>query len=285
MVNKKLFAEFLRVYAFQPATGFWRTVEVDVLKKFLPITGNCLDLGCGDGKLTSILYDGRVPTTLKLIGIDSDPDETGQASKFSFYNRVHTCYASSIPEESNSFDHAFSNSVLEHIQDIDKTVAEVSRVLKPGATFVFTVPSPEFHQCLYGPLSSKNSRDSYLKEIDKRLAHYRYWSADEWQDNLEKAGLKMEQIVNYFNCSEVQRWESISRFTAGVIYALGGRKYTPMESQKKLGLRQAQNRITLPRWLAWLLASLLSLGIRSSDNNQYGCLLVIARKKAGNQGK
>lgn len=284
MVNKNLFAEFLRVYAFQPATGFWRAVEVDILKKYIPMTGTCLDLGCGDGKLTSILYDGHVPATLMLIGIDSDPDETRHASTFSFYKRIHTCFASNIREDSNSFDHAFSNSVLEHIQDIEKTIAEVSRVLKPGGTFVFTVPSPGFHQCLYGPLNSRKSRDDYLKEIDKRLAHYRYWSTNEWQDNLEKVGMTMEQAVNYFNCPEVRRWESISRFTAGVIYALGRGKVTPMESQKKLGLRQAQNRITLPRWLAWLLASFLSIGVRSSSNNAYGCLLVIARKRGGDQG-
>jgi ubiquinone/menaquinone biosynthesis C-methylase UbiE len=281
MVNQNLFIEFLRVYAFQPATGFWRAVEVELLKKFLPLTGTCLDLGCGDGKLTSILYDGKVPATLNLIGIDNDSSETSQASTLPFYKRIHTCSASNIPEDSSSFDHAFSNSVLEHIQDIEATLAEVSRVLKPGGTFVFTVPSSGFHKCLYGPLNRKASRKDYLKEMDKRLAHYRYWSVEEWLNKLSKSGMVLEQTVDYFNCSEVQRWENISRFTAGIIYALGRRKNTPIEAQKKLGLRQAQNRIILPRWLARLLASFLSFGVKNSESNQNACLLILARKKAG----
>lgn len=281
MVNQNLFIEFLRVYAFQPATGFWRAVEVDVLRKFLPQSGTCLDLGCGDGKLTSILYDGKVPAALNLIGIDSDPDETSQAATFPFYKRIHTCFASNIPEDGNSFEHAFSNSVLEHIQDIEATLAEVSRILKPGGTFVFTVPAPGFHQCLYGPLHPKKSREDYLNEMDKRLAHYRYWSAAEWQENLSKVGMTLEQTVDYFNCPEVRRWETISRFTAGIIYALGRGKSTPIEAQKKLGLRQAQNRITLPRGIAWLIAAFLSMGVKNSESNQNSCLLILARKKTG----
>jgi ubiquinone/menaquinone biosynthesis C-methylase UbiE len=279
MVNQELFIEFLRVYAFQPATAFWRAVEVDVLRGFVPSTGTILDLGCGDGKLTSILYKQIATPNLIVVGIDGDKDETQQAAKIPLYRRVHTCWASNIPEDAESFDHVISNSVLEHIKDIDATVAEVARLLKRGGTFVFTVPSPGFHRCLYGPLGRYSSRDVYLREIDKRLAHYRYWNTEEWQVLLARFGLVVEQYAEYFNCLEVKRWENISRFTAGILYALGRNRHAPIEVQKKLGLRNMQNRVSLPIWMVRLLVKVLSSGVYTiKGREQNACLLILARK-------
>jgi ubiquinone/menaquinone biosynthesis C-methylase UbiE len=277
MIDQELFVEFLRVYVFQPATAFWRAVEVGVLEKFIPSSGNCLDLGCGDGKLTAILFRENFKQQLMLVGIDGDEDETRQAAQLPLYKRVHTCRASNIPEPSQSFDHVISNSVLEHIQDIEATIAEVARLLKNGGTFVFTVPSPGFQSCLYGPLDHRTSRKAYLLEMDKRLAHYRYWSAEEWRALLARYGLSVEQQVEYFNCTEVRRWETISRFTAGMLYALGRRQYAPIEVQKKLGLRRAQNQLTLPYWPARFLATFLSAGAKSALGEN-ACLLIDARK-------
>lgn len=277
MVNQKLFVRFLQVYAFQPATAFWRAVEVDILRKFLPESGTCLDLGCGDGKLTALLFEQSPTKKLTLIGIDADADETQRAAQFSFYTRIHTCPGSNIPEETGSMDYVISNSVLEHIQDIEATIAEVARLLNNGGRFVFTVPSPGFHRCLFGPLNQHASRQTYLEEMDQRLAHYRYWSTEEWRAILGKYGLEIETQREYFNGHEVRRWESISRFTAGILYALGGRKHAPIQVQKKLGLRQAQNALTLPAWVAAPLAKLLSAGVKATDDED-ACLLICARK-------
>jgi ubiquinone/menaquinone biosynthesis C-methylase UbiE len=280
MVNQELFVKFLRVYAFQPATAFWRAVEVDVLKRFIPSGGHVLDLGCGDGKLTSILFDGKLPGGLSLVGIDGDAYETEQAPRSLPYLRIHTCWASNIPEPSGSFDYVISNSVLEHIQDIEATIAEVARLLKNGGIFVFTVPSPGFHHCLHGPLNRNSSRTAYLEEMDRRLAHYRYWDSKEWQEQLARQGLTIENQVEYFNCREVQRWETISRFTAGVLYTMAGSKQAPIEIQKKSGLRQMQGKLTLPRWIAKPMAMLMSTGInKERGKTEDACLLVLARKQ------
>ena len=40
---------------WQPATNFWRCVELPVLAAALPIEGRGLDVGCGDGVLTEAL--------------------------------------------------------------------------------------------------------------------------------------------------------------------------------------------------------------------------------------
>jgi SAM-dependent methyltransferase len=49
-----------------------------------------------------------------------------------------------IPYEKNSFDIVISFDVLEHIKNDFKAVSEIKRVLKPGGSFVFTVPANRF---------------------------------------------------------------------------------------------------------------------------------------------
>ncbi len=278
MVNVSLFVDFLCVYAFQPATAFWRAVEVAALRRYLPMTGTILDLGCGDGKLTSIAL-GSFVNNLILVGIDSDADETSQAARLGIYHRVFTCPASRIPEDSASFDAVISNSVLEHIEDIEETIAEVSRLLKHGGRFIFTVPGSDFHACLYGPLRHRASRQAYLDDMDKRLVHYRYWNLQQWQECLERYGMRVTAHEEYLRCAEVRRWEMISRFTAGIFYMVSGRKKTPFQIQKTWGMRQLQNRFNLPRWAAWPMAKILSAGI-SEKEEKYGCLLVDAHKES-----
>jgi SAM-dependent methyltransferase len=271
------------------------------------MTGTILDLGCGDGKLTSILLgslvNNLIPITIlkavfctqiymgasnmvfedlfgiNLVGIDSDADETSQAARLGIYHRVHTCLASNIPEDSDSFDAVISNSVLEHIENIEETIKEVSRLLKNGGRFIFTVPGPDFHACLYGPLTRHASRQAYLDEIDKRLVHYRYWDLQQWQECLGRYGMRVTAREEYLRCVEVRRWEMISRFTAGIFYMVSGRKKTPFQIQKTWGMRQLQNRFSLPRWAAWPIAKILSAGISEKDE-KYGCLLVDARKES-----
>jgi ubiquinone/menaquinone biosynthesis C-methylase UbiE len=276
MIDKQLLENLLRVYAFQPATALWRAIEIDVFRKYLPSSGTILDLGCGDGKLTTLLFE-KIPTNnFTLVGIDSDAEETTQAANCLIYTRVHTCNASSIPELSTSFDHVISNSVLEHIEDIQATLKEVTRLLKPGGLFTFSVPSAGFHVSLRGPLLPGASRQAYLKDLDNRLAHYRYWTLNEWNDFLEKIGLRIVHQVEYLTYAETRRWETISRFTAGILYVLNGKKDSPLIVQRKIGLRQIQNRLRLPAWLAHMIAILLSLWIKDSNAGNT-CLLIQAK--------
>ena len=76
-MDRRLLKEFVRTYPFQPATAFWRAVEIGALvDQGLP-PGRYLDLGCGDGKLTKIILEriGSRP----IVGVDPDSEETSLA--------------------------------------------------------------------------------------------------------------------------------------------------------------------------------------------------------------
>lgn len=270
-MRKRLLIEFMAEAPFQPATNYWRAVEIDeVIRHGLPV-GLGLDLGCGDGHLMGIILKRVGPRD--LVGLDVDPKETEAASGRNVYKRVVTGAADELPFPSDHFDFVFSNSVLEHIDRINETLKEIARVLRPGGRFLFTVPGENFRECLRGPLIFGN-RDAYLREIDARCAHLRYWNSNEWAEALRCCGLVQVHNHEYLTLGEVRRWELIARNTSGILYRLSGRKKQPIEIQRELHVR---NRIRLPRFVAILSAFLMNLG-NPTDKSSFGGLLVEAEK-------
>ena len=268
-IDRNLFKQFLSVYPYQPATAFWRAIEISqVTAKPFP-EGFGLDLGCGDGKLTEIVLN-RVGRR-ELVGIDIDPEETEQAKQYDFYARIHTTPGTAIPEADKTFDFAFSNSVLEHIDNVRKVLQETARLLKPGGVFLFTVPGGGFHQSLGGSIFPWIPREQYLAELDVRLAHKRYWSEEDWRRELRHCEMEIETVTPYLTRKEARRWQTIARFTSGFLYglfSLFGKKRHPIEIQRTLGMRKPDTK--LPEPLAGLLAGLLAFNLGRIDGQRRG---------------
>src|SRR5579872_5318253 len=104
-----LLTRFVEAYPAQPATAYWRAVEIDALASAGLPEGRGFDLGCGDGKLTDILLSLTGPRT--LVGLDPDPLETAAAKKWPFYEAVLTAPGDAVPEPDGAFDFVISNSV------------------------------------------------------------------------------------------------------------------------------------------------------------------------------
>ena len=128
-----LLTSLIGVYVAQPATAFWRAIELDAIQRLGLPAGRGLDIGCGDGKLTEILL--RSIGGRRLVGVDMDALETRAAAGHDFYEAVHTAPADRVPEASGSFDFAVSNSVLEHIPDLEAglDLPHSEYVRSPGA--------------------------------------------------------------------------------------------------------------------------------------------------------
>lgn len=269
-----LLPRFLQAYPFQPATAIWRASEIAaVLSHGLP-QGSGLDLGCGDGRLTSIISDylpGRDWT-----GLDPDREEMDLA-KVTGAHRAYVCAgAETLPFADASFDFVFSNSVLEHIPSLTQVLHEVRRVLRSSGSFVFTVPSDSFHDALRGPALPWVTRKAYLDMIDQRCAHFHYLGEDEWRSLLAEAGLSMTHCSAYMDAEATRTWETCSRFTAGLLYSLLGGRHRPIEIQRGLGLRKA--RAQMPNWLARLLAYAFAPNLQHPGRRPFSCWLIVARK-------
>ena len=277
-IDRNLLSEFVARYPAQPATAFWRGIEIDVLAQADIPDGLGLDLGCGDGILTDILFQrsGRKP---RLVGIDPDPLETDAARKYDFYERIHTVGGDKIPEPDATFDYVISNSVLEHIANLEPVIREIGRVLKPGGRFFYTVPCPGLHENLAGSILPGSDRRSYLAKLDKRLAHFNYLTREDWQNLCGQYGMTVESVTGYLGQKATRRWETLSRFTGGLLHTLSFGQKRPIEIQRALKLRDIQNRGRFPRPMATVLSGLIGAGLGGEDEAERpSCLLVTGRR-------
>jgi SAM-dependent methyltransferase len=285
VVDRSLLRENLKFAPAQPATALWRAVETEHLlsSKALPSSGWGLDLGCGDGAIAALLAD-RMDAHWVLVGLDPDGEELELAENRGVYQRLDQSEGSSIPEPEGSFDFVFSNSVLEHVVAIEETLAEISRVLRPGGRLVVTVPSEFFPAGVGrpGPLGTFvtgcRSTEAYRREIDRRLSHLRYWSVDRWKDALSSCGLEMLSTSYYMTKRETRRWAVLSNATAGILVRLAAGSERPIEIQRRLGFRGGKTPIWL-RGLGRVLGEVGAIGLPHARNLRIGsCLLIVAGK-------
>jgi SAM-dependent methyltransferase len=113
--------------------------------KHLPAGAAVFDLGCGVGR--HVLYLGGCG--FRMAGADVSPAGVQQTTALAaergiaFDGRV--CVMTELPWPDASFDAALSTSTIHHglRADVQRAIAEVRRVLKPGGTFLVDFPSTE----------------------------------------------------------------------------------------------------------------------------------------------
>ena len=94
-----------------------------------------LDIGCRYGTLTSRYLVGN-----DVVGMDVDRDALEKAADLG----IETIWADAeepLSFEDGSFDVVVAGELLEHVRDPQALVDEVHRVLRPGGTFVGSVPN------------------------------------------------------------------------------------------------------------------------------------------------
>jgi len=108
----------------------------DCLSRVLPqVRGKVLDVGCGQSPYKHLLAPGQA----QYFGVD-----VIAADKFDYAVRdnpgIIQFDGKSIPFSDGYFDFFLCTEVLEHTEEPQKLINEIHRVLKPGATGIFTVP-------------------------------------------------------------------------------------------------------------------------------------------------
>ena len=99
------------------------------------LDGKVLVDGCGVGMYLSRL----VPITGMVVGLDIELPRVQDSREFS--HNVICAAGEYVPLASESFDLVFSHEVLEHVQDDQKAIREMVRVLKPGGRIVLFCPN------------------------------------------------------------------------------------------------------------------------------------------------
>lgn len=156
-----------------------------------------LDIGSGDGHFASVTFDQALD-----VGIDPWSGPTYKASRTGKYRLLTLGEGGKMPFANASFGSAISNSVLEHIPEVDAVLLEAARVLKPQAPFVFSVPN---HQFLPGlsigntldRLSLKSMGNTYRRFFNRISRHVNCDSPATWEERLYRTGFLVEGWWNY----------------------------------------------------------------------------------------
>ena len=125
-----------------PETREWVRSVLERLEGLLPIGQlKVLEVGCSQGRgLVALSELGH-----QAVGVEPHAPALAVAAELAASQGVvidaREGTAESIPCESGQFDLVLAFSVMEHVSDLDRSLAEIFRVLKPGGTFWFNSAS------------------------------------------------------------------------------------------------------------------------------------------------
>jgi SAM-dependent methyltransferase len=99
------------------------------------LQGHVLNAGCGERDITAFLRSHGMTELTRYDIASSDPT-------------VILGPIEAMPFADGSFDSVLCNAVLEHIEDAERGIAELARVVRPGGHLVVTVPFLQpYHAC------------------------------------------------------------------------------------------------------------------------------------------
>ncbi len=178
--------------------GLLRAVEARFYQD-IPLPAPVLDLGCGDGHFATLAFDHPLD-----IGLDPWSGPVHLAGRRGGYRLVLQASGERMPFPDGYFNTVVSNSVLEHIPELDTVLCETARVLCPGGLFVFCVPNHQFLANLsvsnfLDRIRLTRLGDAYRAFFNRISRHHHCDSPQVWEAHLQRAGFRIERWWHYFS--------------------------------------------------------------------------------------
>ncbi len=150
-----------------------------------------LNAGCGDG-----FFDTYIKTKAShLTSTDINSNDIKIAKIINPEVKYITSNICKLPFKGNSFDGALCVDVIEHIDDDNKAIQELNRVMKKNAELIITVPSSRF-PITFDPINF------FLKLFGKKIrigpwgfGHKRLYSTKSLSKLLKRNGFEIKETV------------------------------------------------------------------------------------------
>lgn len=246
-----------------PSEAYWRLLELAAARRhLLDATGPVLELGCGDGVFTEL-------TGLQVdLAVDRAPRAVDRAGRRrSVYRTVRQTDIRDLDATLGPFGTIFSNSVLEHVPDLEPVLERCHELLVPGGQLIATVPLRRMNEHLAVRLPV------YARARQRQLQHCNLWTIDEWRARLEAAGFETVRVDPYLDGAACRRWDRLD--AAG---ALGTGRYRVAPVLHRLAAAALPE--PMKQWLKARLALLLLYWMRYPAEG-LGCAAVLVATTPG----
>jgi ubiquinone/menaquinone biosynthesis C-methylase UbiE len=156
---------------------WWNRSFLDLTAKRLELKKHhsMLDVGCGHGHWTRILAP-YLSQNAEITAVDSEPKwyQENKELKELFERsgnslKLQKGDAQNLPFEENSFDLVTCQTVLIHVPQPARAIAEMKRVLKPGGTLLCVEPNNIVQSLIKTSLTKNDPIEETLDHIKYRL--------------------------------------------------------------------------------------------------------------------
>lgn len=224
--ESRFFQSMLNHYIYSPSIALCRIPELELLSQ-VRLEHPVLDHCCGDGYIAATAF----PETTIDAGVDISQKQLNAAKQRGNYKRLEQADAGvALPFKDGEFVTIINNSGIEHIPDLEASIAEIARVLRGRGKLYFNVLNSRYFD--RWPLSPETA-ESY------RNFQPFYHALDEksWRDVLERHNFKDVTFTDYFP-------ESSSKVLASLDY-----RYSAHYFRKQISPSLILERLLPASWL------------------------------------
>ena len=184
-----------------------RSIEHRLLDEQKPFAAPVLDVGIGDGHFAQAALGAGLE-----VGIDVDRHTLGEAQQRGLYRHIFDASATQMPFPNNFFATVISNCVIEHIPDLEATLSEMYRVLRPDGTLLLTVPTAQLERNLPVPqwlraVGLRGVAEQYTNWFRKVQVHFHLLARPDWLAALTSKGFRVVYHRGYMSARATRYFE------------------------------------------------------------------------------
>jgi SAM-dependent methyltransferase len=187
----------LNIYKW-PSQAFWRYFELQALKQ-LKYDRPILEIGCGDGQFSSLLFR----EIDDAIDINPGAVERCRMLAGGPYRRIRCLDARELQFSEGGYGTIYANCVMEHIPDISRVLAGCYRGLRPGGRLFMTVPLDTMNDHLLFRWQW------YARVRQQQLAHVNLLDERGWKDLLRNIGFTLVEFRPYLSGEACRFWDRL----------------------------------------------------------------------------
>jgi SAM-dependent methyltransferase len=220
------FADEWIAWARKPGHDAFWAYRAALIEFIGPGTGEALDVGCGEGRVSRALRECgyRVTATDPVEALLHAAEETGSADAYEL------AAATDLPFHDGSFDLVVAYNLLMDVEDVPAAVRELRRVLRPSGTLFLSIVHP-IADC--GGFASDAADSDFVlrkpyfgrkrfedvEERDGLRMHFAGWTQplQDYVGALEAAGLAITSLKepipdDAVGASRFKHWERVPLF-------------------------------------------------------------------------